>query len=172
MEKGGLCNVFSGSGEPDMNRFGSHPKQENRPVYEGSGLRASPRHGGPGVFLNSHQSAAGVPRRGRRQSSYQMDRLVTILASYLNTTIFFGKPHFIRFSFPTCSTHIASRGCDSGGGAGKCRSPQERDENLFLSISTEPLFSQQGDKNREKKSEVCISFHAFLFPDLFNYFGL
>jgi hypothetical protein len=58
-------------------------------------------------------------------------------------------------------------GCDSGGGAGKCQSPQERYENLFLSISPEPLFSQQGDKNRGKNCEV-----EFLFPDLFNYFGL
>ena len=47
------------------------------------------------------------------------------------------KPRFIRFGFPLFP-HIASRGCDSGGGAGKCRSPKERYENLFLSISTEP----------------------------------
>jgi len=58
-------------------------------------------------------------------------------------------------------------GCDSGGGAGKCQSPQERDENLFLSISPEPLFSQQGDKNREKKV-----MYEFLFHNLFNYLGL
>ena len=47
----GFLNVFSGSGEPDMNRFGSHPKQENRPLYEGSRLRASPRHSGQRVFF-------------------------------------------------------------------------------------------------------------------------
>jgi hypothetical protein len=55
-------------------------------------LRASPRHGGQGVFLNFyHRSAPGAPRRGRRLSSYMMDRVVTIPALYLNNTIFIGK---------------------------------------------------------------------------------
>jgi len=47
-----------------------HPNHENRRLYEGPRLRASPRHGGEGVFLFSDRSAAGAPRRGRRRSSY------------------------------------------------------------------------------------------------------
>ena len=55
-------------------------------------LRVFPRHAGQGVFLNfSHRSAAGAPRRGRRQSSYQTERVVIIPASYMNTTIFIGN---------------------------------------------------------------------------------
>ena len=57
----GFLNVFSGSGEPDMNRFGSHPKQENRSLSEGPRLRASPRHGGQRVFFEfSNHMAVGI----------------------------------------------------------------------------------------------------------------
>jgi hypothetical protein len=42
-----------------MNRFSSHPDHENCLLYEGPRLRASPGHGGTGVFLNFvHRSAA------------------------------------------------------------------------------------------------------------------
>jgi hypothetical protein len=43
-----------------MNRFGSHPNHENRPVYEGPRLMASQRHGRQRVFFEffSHRSAA------------------------------------------------------------------------------------------------------------------
>ena len=57
----------------------------------------------------------------------------------LNTTIFIGESHFIR-SFFQLVTKISPRGgCNSGGGAGEYRSPQERYENLFMSISPEPI---------------------------------
>ena len=44
-----------------MNRFSSHPNHENHTIYEGSRLRASPRHGGQRVFLNffRHRSDRG-----------------------------------------------------------------------------------------------------------------
>ena len=79
-----------------------------------------------------------MPRWGRRQSSYQMESVVTIPASYLNTTIFIGKPNFIY-----SVSHLVPRislcgGCDRDGDAGKCRIPKERYENFFLSISPEP----------------------------------
>jgi len=56
-------------------------------------LRASPRHGGAGSFFKffDHRSATGAPRRGWRHSSYQMDRVIIISASYLNNTIFMGN---------------------------------------------------------------------------------
>ena len=84
--------LFSGSGEPDINQFGSHPNHENRSLHEGH--PASGPLIGTGsreYFFDSHRSAAGAPLRGRRHSSYQMDRVVTIPASYLNTTIFIGN---------------------------------------------------------------------------------
>jgi hypothetical protein len=51
------------------------------------------------------------------------------------------KPHFIRL-FSQRVPQISHRGgCDSGGGArSNAKSPQERYENLFLSISPEPFF--------------------------------
>jgi hypothetical protein len=74
-----------------MNRSSSLRKIENRIIYEGS-----PPHGllrgtaGRELFLDfSHRSAAGAPRRGRRHSTYQMDRVVTILESYLNNKVLF-----------------------------------------------------------------------------------
>ena len=123
-----------------MNRFGSHPKHENHPLYEGpppQGL-SEVRRVGSFFWIFSHRSAAGVPRWGRRQSSYQMESVVTIPASYLNTTIFIGKPNFIY-----SVSHLVPRislcgGCDRDGDAGKCRIPKERYENFFLSISPEP----------------------------------
>ena len=55
-------------------------------------LRASPRHGGQEVFLHfSHRSAVGATLRGRRQSSYLRERVVTIPVSYLDKTIFIGN---------------------------------------------------------------------------------
>ena len=66
---------------------------------------------GRAIFLNfCHRSAAGVPRRGRRHSSYQTDRGVTILASYLNTAFFIEKTSFLSFIFPGYSTDITLRG--------------------------------------------------------------
>jgi hypothetical protein len=55
-------------------------------------LRASRRHGGQGGFFK-FLVTAGAPRRGRRYSSYQKERGVTIHASYLNTTSFIGNAH-------------------------------------------------------------------------------
>jgi len=45
----------------------------------------------------------------RRQSSYLVDSGITMPIMYLNTQIFIGKTHFIRFSFPPVSTDIAKR---------------------------------------------------------------
>jgi hypothetical protein len=59
-------------------------------------LRASPRHGGQGVFFEflvtdpPHRK----PRLGRRHSSYLMDRVVTIHALYLNNTTFIGNAQY------------------------------------------------------------------------------
>jgi hypothetical protein len=52
-------------------------------------LRASPRHGGKGVFYEffSHRSAVGASHRERRHSSYLVDGVVTIPALHPNNTI-------------------------------------------------------------------------------------
>jgi len=39
-------------------------------------------------WIFSHRSAAGALHRGRRYSSYLVDRVVMILVSYLNNTVF------------------------------------------------------------------------------------
>jgi hypothetical protein len=82
-----LCSV-----EKDMKRFGSHPYHEKCPLYEGPPPQGLTKAQRGGSFLNfSHRSAAQEAPTGRRQSSYMMDRVVTIPASYLNTTIFLGN---------------------------------------------------------------------------------
>ena len=78
------------SGETDMNRFGSHQNHENLILYEGlphQGLSEA-RRAGSFFWILSHRTATGAPHRGWRHSSYQMDKVVTIPAEYLNTTIF------------------------------------------------------------------------------------
>jgi hypothetical protein len=50
------------SGETDMNRFGSHPIHENRPLYEEPPLKVSLSHGRQGVFF---EFLVTEPPRGR-----------------------------------------------------------------------------------------------------------
>ena len=47
-----IQRLIARSVETDMNRFGSHPIQENLTYTKDSFLRASPRHGGLGVSFN------------------------------------------------------------------------------------------------------------------------
>jgi hypothetical protein len=118
-----------------MNRFRSHPNHEHRPLYEGPlpwGLSEARRTKSFFKFLVTD------PPRGRRQSSYLIDRVVTIPATYLNITSFVGKPHFIRSFSQTCSTDIASPGMRQRWGQANAKSTEECYENLFLSISPEP----------------------------------
>jgi len=83
-----LCSV-----EKDMKGFSSPLIHENCPLYEGPPPQSLSEARREGNFLNflvtdlPHRK----PRRGRRQSSYMIDRVVTIPASYLNTTIFIGN---------------------------------------------------------------------------------
>ena len=42
---------FSGSGETDMNRFGSHPNHENRTIYEGPPHQGLSKARRPGSFF-------------------------------------------------------------------------------------------------------------------------
>ena len=82
-----------------MNRFGSHLNHENLILYEGlppQGLSEARR--GREFFFKffGHRSATGATCRGWRYSSYQMDRVIIISASYLNNTIFMGNAHESR----------------------------------------------------------------------------
>ena len=79
--------------ETAMNRFGSHLNHENLILYEGLPHQGLSETAGQGVFIKffGHRSATGAPRRGWRHSSYQMDRVKIISASYLNNTIFMGN---------------------------------------------------------------------------------
>ncbi len=82
-------NEKSGTGEIGMNRFGSHQNPENRNLYQGPPPSGLLRGTAAREFF-SYRSSAGAPRRGQRHSSYQMNRVLTIPASKLNTTIFIG----------------------------------------------------------------------------------
>jgi hypothetical protein len=86
-----VCCSRRGPVETDMNGS-SHPDHENLLHTIDSRLRASARHGGAGsCFDFAHRSAAGASLRGRWQSSYLRERVVTIPVSYLNKTIFMGN---------------------------------------------------------------------------------
>jgi hypothetical protein len=77
-----LLNEKIGSRETDMNLFGSPPNHENRTIYDGltpQGLSEARRAGSFIEFLVT-DPPRGRPFVGRRQSSYQMDKLVTITA--------------------------------------------------------------------------------------------
>jgi hypothetical protein len=60
-----------------------------------------------------------------------MERVVTIPASYLNTTIFIGKTNFIYSVSHLVPQISLYGGCDRDGDAGKCRIPKEHYETFF-----------------------------------------
>jgi hypothetical protein len=72
------------SGETDMNRFGSHPIHENRPLYEGPPPQgpSEARRAGSFFWIFSHRTATGAPLRGWRHSSYLGNHLIIFSIMY------------------------------------------------------------------------------------------
>ena len=66
----------------------------------------TPRHGCQGVFF-SYRSAAGAPYRERWYSSHQMNRVLTIPASKLNTTIYYEN----AITFSSCMVVSQGESC-------------------------------------------------------------
>jgi len=74
-----------GSVPTDMHQSGSHPNPENVLYMKDPSIRVSPGHGGQEFPLTDPSQRK--PPRERRNSSYLMDRMVTILVSYRDTTV-------------------------------------------------------------------------------------